>query len=65
MLQMDYKANVDVRMKKDLPALAAKTTFLLFGYYPSNMAFLPMMKPVELVSFNNFVWVFEVPTNSP
>lgn len=47
--QMDYKANVDVRIKAELPELAKKTTYLLFGYYPSNMAFLPMMKPVELV----------------
>lgn len=46
---MDYKANVDVRIKADMPQLAAKTTYLLFGYYPANMAFLPMMKPLELV----------------
>lgn len=47
--QMDYKANVDVRIKADMPQLAAKSTYLLFGYYPANMAFLPMMKPLELV----------------
>lgn len=46
---MDYKANVDVRIKADMPQLAAKSTYLLFGYYPANMAFLPMMKPLELV----------------
>ncbi|SCO84281.1 related to nitrogen metabolic regulation protein nmr [Fusarium oxysporum] len=57
---MDYKANVDVRIKAELPELAAKTTYLLFGYYPANMAFLPMLKPVELPSSGQFVQI--VPT---
>jgi uncharacterized protein YbjT (DUF2867 family) len=46
---MDYKAVVDARIKEELPALAAKTTYLYFGYYPQNMAYVPMMKPVEHV----------------
>ncbi|KAK1834591.1 NAD(P)-binding protein [Podospora conica] len=42
---MDYKANVDARIKAELPALAARTTYLYFGYYPQNMAFFPLLKP--------------------
>ncbi|KAI4600091.1 hypothetical protein KJ359_001193 [Pestalotiopsis sp. 9143b] len=54
---MDYKANVDVRIKADMPQLAAKTTYLLFGYYPANMAFLPMMKPLELPGSGQYVQI--------
>ncbi|TLD24081.1 hypothetical protein PspLS_06547 [Pyricularia sp. CBS 133598] len=43
---MDYKANVDARIKKDLPDLAARTTYLLFGYYPQNLATFPPIRPV-------------------
>ena len=47
---MDYKANVDARIKSELPALAAITTYLYFGYYPQNMAFFPLIKPIQYVS---------------
>jgi hypothetical protein len=47
---MDYKANVDARIKAELPELAKKTTYLYFGYYPQNMAFFPLIKPFEYVS---------------
>jgi hypothetical protein len=47
---VDYKANVDVRIRKELPRLAAITTYLYFGYYPQNMAFFPLCKPVLYVS---------------
>jgi hypothetical protein len=47
---MDYKANIDARIKKELPRLAAMTTYLYFGYYPQNMAFFPLIKPVLHVS---------------
>lgn len=47
---MDYKANIDERIKKELPELAAKTTYLYMGYYPQNMAFFPTLKPFEVVS---------------
>lgn len=46
---MDYKANVDARIKSELPELAAKTTYLYFGYYPQNMAFFPLLKPFQMV----------------
>ena len=47
---LDYKATADDRIRAELPELAKKTTFLYFGYYPSNLAFFPMLKPFELVT---------------
>lgn len=47
---MDYKANVDARIKSELPGLAEKTTYLYFGFYPQNLAFFPLLKPIEHVS---------------
>ncbi|KAI8937499.1 hypothetical protein NX059_005217 [Plenodomus lindquistii] len=44
---LDYKAEVDERMKKELPELAKKTTFLYYGYYPTNMVTMPNLKPIE------------------
>jgi hypothetical protein len=48
---MDYKAKVDARIKSELPGLAVITTYLYFGYYPQNMAFFPLCKPIEYVSY--------------
>lgn len=47
---MDYKAEVDEIIRKEMPELAKKTTFVYFGYYASNMAYLPFGKPMEWVS---------------
>jgi hypothetical protein len=47
----DYKAKVDDHIRKNMPELAAKTTFLMFGFYPSNFAFFPMLKPQPVVSY--------------
>ena len=47
---VDYKANIDVRIRAELPHLAAITTYLYFGYYPQNMAFFPLCKPIPYVS---------------
>ncbi|KAF1961297.1 NAD(P)-binding protein [Byssothecium circinans] len=44
----DYKAEVDEKIRSDLPELAKKTTFLIVGFYPSNMVFFPMLKPVKV-----------------
>ncbi|KAF9697517.1 hypothetical protein EKO04_004379 [Ascochyta lentis] len=52
---MDYKANVDARIKSELPNLAAKTTYLYFGYYPQNMAFFPLIKPIEYPGNGHFI----------
>lgn len=46
---MDYKANIDARIKSELPQLAARTTYLYFGYYPQNMAYFPLLRPFQVV----------------
>lgn len=48
-ITVDYKAVVDERIKLELPGLAAKTTYLYFGYYPQNMAYFPFLRPFECV----------------
>ncbi|KAK0619491.1 hypothetical protein B0T14DRAFT_603289 [Immersiella caudata] len=58
---MDYKAKVDVRIKTELPDLAAITTYLYFGYYPQNMAFFPLIKPIQHPG--NGQWIQAMPTN--
>ncbi|EKG13553.1 NmrA-like protein [Macrophomina phaseolina MS6] len=45
----DYKAKVDRHIREQMPDLAAKSTFLFFGFYPSNFAFFPMLKPMAVV----------------
>ncbi|KAK1830949.1 NAD(P)-binding protein [Podospora conica] len=57
---MDYKARVDARIKKELPNLAALTTYLYLGYYPQNMAFFPAIKPVEYPGSGQ--WIQAMPT---
>ncbi|EOA85123.1 uncharacterized protein SETTUDRAFT_172074 [Exserohilum turcica Et28A] len=52
---MDYKANVDARIKAELPQLAAITTYLYFGYYPQNMAFFPMCQPLEYPGTGQYI----------
>lgn len=47
---MDYKANVDEYIRQELPDLAARTTYLYFGFYPQNLYWVPMLKPLEYVS---------------
>ncbi|CAN9145973.1 unnamed protein product [Alternaria alternata] len=54
-LHMDYKANVDRRIKAELPQLAPVTTYLYFGYYPKNMAFFPLCKPIEYPGTGRYV----------
>jgi NmrA-like family len=56
---LDYKAKADDRIRAELPDLAKKTTYLFVGYYPSNMAFFPSIKPLELVRFN-FIYIERV-----
>lgn len=57
---MDYKARVDARIKKELPDLAAITTYLYLGYYPQNMAFFPAIKPILYPGSGQ--WVQTMPT---
>jgi hypothetical protein len=44
---MDYKAKVDIRIREELPELAAKTTYLYFGYYPQNINVFPFLKLIS------------------
>ncbi|KAF4302672.1 NAD(P)-binding protein [Botryosphaeria dothidea] len=54
----DYKARVDRHIRDHMPALAAKTTFLFFGFYPSNFAFFPMLKPLEVpATRGKYIWL--------
>jgi len=57
---MDYKANVDARIKAELPNLALITTYLYFGYYPQNMAFFPLIKPI--LHPGNGQWIQAMPS---
>ncbi|RDW61983.1 hypothetical protein BP6252_11416 [Coleophoma cylindrospora] len=59
---MDYKANVDERIQKELPELAAKTTYLYLGYYPQNMAFFPFLRPIEYPQNGQYIQM--VPTKA-
>ncbi|KAH8655221.1 hypothetical protein BX600DRAFT_482825 [Xylariales sp. PMI_506] len=58
---MDYKANVDERIKNELPELAAKTTYLYLGYYPQKLAFFPFLRPIEYPQNGQYIQV--IPTN--
>lgn len=46
---MDYKGQVDEKIRKELPGLAQKTTFMWLGWYSGNMANMPLIKPFEMV----------------
>ena len=56
----DYKAVVDRRIREELPALAAKTTSLFFGFYPSNFAYFHMLKPIPVVSGRPYASIQEM-----
>ncbi|KAJ5060782.1 hypothetical protein J3E72DRAFT_190104 [Bipolaris maydis] len=60
----DYKARVDDYIKETLPELAAKTTFLMFGFYPSNLAFFSMLKPVPNNAPGKYVWMLPAPPST-
>ncbi|KAF2471148.1 NAD(P)-binding protein [Lindgomyces ingoldianus] len=62
---LDYKANVDDRIKTELPELAMKTTFLFFGYYPSNIASFPLIKPFEYPgAYGKWIQMLPTPAES-
>jgi hypothetical protein len=46
----DYKARVDRFIQKSLPDLHNKTTYLGMAFYPNNLAFFPLLKPLPVVS---------------
>jgi hypothetical protein len=47
---MDYKHAAYEWLKANLPDLAKKTTRLWLGWYPSNLAYFPLMKFIPVVS---------------
>lgn len=49
---LDHKAKIDQRIRSELPDLAVKTTFLYVGFYSPNLAFIPNLKPFEVVGDN-------------
>ncbi|RMZ67962.1 hypothetical protein GMOD_00004054 [Pyrenophora seminiperda CCB06] len=62
----DYKAKVDKYIWEKLPDLAAKTTFLMFGFYPSNFAFFPMLKPIPVATApGSYVWMVPADKKTP
>ena len=50
MPHFDGKAQADAWIRSDLPDLHKKTTYLMVGFYPNNIASIPGLKPVEFVS---------------
>lgn len=60
---MDYKHAVYEWMQSNLPDLAKKTTRLWLGWYPSNLAYFPMMKFIPVVSIS-FLIGNQSPTNA-
>ncbi|KAI7369229.1 hypothetical protein KC354_g2092 [Hortaea werneckii] len=62
---MDHKAGVDDRIRKELPNLAAKTTFVWLGWYAANMASFPLVRPFELpLSGGNWIWIQPSPADA-
>ncbi|KAK5166848.1 uncharacterized protein LTR77_007577 [Saxophila tyrrhenica] len=53
---MDYKSGVDERIKKELPNLASKTTFIWMGWYSSNMANMFFCRPMEVPQTGKYLW---------
>ena len=54
----DFKAQVDLKIKKEYPNLAAKTTFLYVGFYANNLANFPIIKPFTTPAFfGTYIWL--------
>ncbi|KAF2196215.1 NAD(P)-binding protein [Delitschia confertaspora ATCC 74209] len=58
----DYKAKVDERIRKELPELAKKTSYLMFGEYPLNCVFYDFMKPFEVPGSGKHVFIYSTPS---
>lgn len=50
---IDYKARSNGWIKENLKDLFSKTTFLMVGYYPVNIEYIPMLKPLPTVCKNS------------
>jgi hypothetical protein len=49
----DYKDKATDEIKRAMPELAAKTTFLWIGWFASNFYTMPLTKPMEIVSWEH------------
>lgn len=61
---LESKAEVDQKIKSELPELAAKTTYLYFGFYASNFAYYPFIKPVPMGFPPKHVWLMPCAPNT-
>ncbi|VUC28675.1 unnamed protein product [Clonostachys rosea] len=53
----DFKHEAYQHIQGNLPSLAAKTTRVWLGWYPSNMAFNPFMKMIPVNSSGAYIWM--------
>lgn len=50
-----------MKIRKEYPSLAAKTTYLYVGYYANNLANFPIAKPFTTpVFFGTYIWLSPV-----
>jgi hypothetical protein len=58
----DFKANLDVQIRKEYPNLAAKTTYLYVGFYANNLANFPSAKLFTTpYAYGAYYWLNPVP----
>ena len=62
MPHFDYKAAVDDYIREKLPNLAAKTTYLYFGFYAQNWGTFPMAKPIPMHPISGGKYILLIPT---
>ncbi|CAG9982445.1 unnamed protein product [Clonostachys byssicola] len=53
---LDYKARGVAEVEAQYPELAAKSTILWVGYYASNMALIPTVKPLFWPAVGKYIW---------
>jgi len=58
------KAETDIYICEKLPELAAKTTYLWLGYYPSNIAYFPFIKPIPMLAPAPHIFMQSVPSKT-
>ncbi|KAI9708153.1 MAG: hypothetical protein M1820_004107 [Bogoriella megaspora] len=62
---MDHKSRVDDYIRKELPELAAKTTFLWIAFYAANLVGFPLIKPFEVPnSGGSYIWTQPTPATA-
>ncbi|KAJ3549014.1 hypothetical protein NM208_g713 [Fusarium decemcellulare] len=54
---MDYKGRAVEEVETQFPALAAKITSLWVGWYATNLAFFPTMKPLLWPAAGKYAWL--------